>query len=146
MEPEADDSATETSPISCVECGSINWSMGDCRNCGKALALVEQTGDTPPSRAVEPVVSNPGPEARAAAESEARKKAMEDPEIRRKMLRSKIRAMQSNRSRLTYETEVRDKRGRRVRGARQERQPQMTFTEAQAPEMPSVDVSAPDLV
>ena len=136
------------SPISCAECGSIYWSMGDCQKCGKPLEIQEDENDVPTARGsdIEPVAMlDEDPEARAAAEEEARRKAMEDPEMRRKMLRSRIRAMQENRGRITTQNEVRDARGRRVRGARQERHPKMTFTERPASGAP-IDVSAPDLV
>jgi len=123
-------------PIACLKCNTINFSGDKCKQCGEELKVVSSQAEP----AVEPeeiqnaaaqegvselikegAVEKKAPAAAAAAPVSklvAQPLSGVDKEMARRKLRARLRDARSARAPLTAETEVLNKHGQRITGAR----------------------------
>lgn len=126
-------------PIACIACNTINFSAtGPCKSCGEALAVLSKTAEAAPvqqemtqeeareiladeiakadSETVSPETS--GRPLPPSSKKASQPSAPVDRELARRKLQAKLQDARMNRQRLSEITEVRDAKGKRIRGAR----------------------------
>ncbi len=126
--------------IACLKCNAINFQLDNCKRCGEALTVVgpDKNSDNPQqpteeqvkNKVTEEVVeqietenlgsSNNIPAAEKPESFASRLAASRpvDKELNRRKLQAKLRDAKMNRAKINAQTEVLDKKGRRINGAR----------------------------
>jgi hypothetical protein len=124
-------------PIACLKCNTINFTGKECKQCGEDLKVVDETvqeipvepeeiQETAAQEGVSELIRNEAAKAvpAAATVSPAMGKPTVQPlsgvdkEMARRKLRARLRDARSARAPLSAETEVLNKHGQRIVGAR----------------------------
>lgn len=125
--------------IACLKCNAINFQSSNCKRCGEILSVVDPdknradpqpTEEEVKNKVTEEVVeqietensgtSNNIPAAEKPESFASRLAASRpvDKELNRRKLQAKLRDAKMNRAKINAQTEVLDKKGRRINGAR----------------------------
>lgn len=121
-------------PISCLNCNTINFcEEGDqCEKCGEILVVAEfeikNKKDNNINFPIEDFVGNEEKNENDD-DDDIKKKALNDPNLRKKYLRAKINAMKQNRQKLTSTNQVIGSDGKKVKGLRYVDQPKFSMSE-----------------
>ena len=123
-------------PIACLKCNTINFTGKECKQCGEDLKVVDEKVQETPAETEEiqnaaaqegvselikeEAVEKKAPSAAAAPVSKPTAQPLSgvDKEQARRKLRARLRDARSARAPLSAETEVLNKNGKRVVGAR----------------------------
>lgn len=123
-----------SNPISCLHCGTINWELGKCKKCQKEIEKKIDVDDVK-----EEIESSKDWNLTTEEKEEQRRKALaDDPTLRRKFLREKIKMHKQARQRINVQSIVFDEKGKRVKGARQNNVPQITVPKSNPYQVPEL--------